>query len=73
MPETPIRSVRVPDDLWKLAREEAESRDETVTDPIVRALTRYTQHRRAAQQRTANRLSVASDTLNTNPNGDSAP
>jgi hypothetical protein len=37
---TPPRSVRVPDELWEKAK--AEARGETVTDAIVRYLTRYT-------------------------------
>lgn len=40
-PHTPQRSIRVPDDVWEAARAEAESRGETVTDVIVRALKRY--------------------------------
>jgi macrodomain Ter protein organizer (MatP/YcbG family) len=39
---TPPRSVRVPDELWEKAKAEAERRGETVTDAIVRYLTRYT-------------------------------
>jgi macrodomain Ter protein organizer (MatP/YcbG family) len=38
---TPPRSVRVPDDVWQSAKDEAERRGETVTDAIVRFLTRY--------------------------------
>lgn len=38
---TPPRSIRVPDDVWKAAQEEAERRGETVTAAIVRFLRRY--------------------------------
>lgn len=38
---TVIRSVRVADDLWKRAQRVAKSRDESVTEVIVQALTRY--------------------------------
>lgn len=40
-PATPIRTVRVPDELWEAAKRAAADRDETVTDVIIRALTRY--------------------------------
>ena len=40
-PKTPARSVRVPDDLWRAAQAKAEERGETVTDAILRALSRY--------------------------------
>jgi hypothetical protein len=40
-PATPIRSVRVSDDLWETAQKVASDRGETVTDVIIRALTRY--------------------------------
>lgn len=40
-PATPGRSVRVPDELWESAIHVACDRDETVTDVIIRALTRY--------------------------------
>lgn len=36
------RSIRVPDDVWNAAKDEAARRGETVTDAIVRALRRYT-------------------------------
>ena len=38
---TPARSVRVPEDVWQRAKEEAERRDETVSDAVVRFLRRY--------------------------------
>lgn len=38
---TPLRAVRVSDDLWEAAKRVAADRDETVTDVIVRALERY--------------------------------
>lgn len=40
-PKTKARSVRVPDDLWDAAKRRAEERGETVTDVLIRALTRY--------------------------------
>jgi len=40
-PATPLHSVRVDQDLWDAALRIAQDRDETVTDVIVRALTRY--------------------------------
>lgn len=40
-PATPKRSVRVPDELWEAAMRVAQDRGETVTDVILRALTRY--------------------------------
>lgn len=40
-PKTPVRSVRVPDDLWAAVKAEAERRGETVTDVVVRALSTY--------------------------------
>jgi hypothetical protein len=38
---TPIRGVRVPDDVWEAAKAEAARRGETVTDAVLRALVRY--------------------------------
>lgn len=38
---TPPRSIRVPDEIWNAAKEAAERRGETVTDAVVRFLTRY--------------------------------
>ena len=40
-PATPLRSVRIPDDLWQLALEVAEKNGETVSDVIRRALVEY--------------------------------
>lgn len=40
-PKTPKRSVRVPDDLWQAVKIKARDRGETVTEVIIRALTRY--------------------------------
>lgn len=39
--ETPIRSVRVPDDLWIAAQRVAADRGDSLTAVIVRALRRY--------------------------------
>jgi hypothetical protein len=38
---TPPRSVRVSDPVWEAAKAEADRRGETVTDAVVRFLTRY--------------------------------
>lgn len=38
---TPGRSLRIPDPLWKSAKETAAARGETVTDVVIRALDRY--------------------------------
>lgn len=40
-PKTPIRGVRVPDELWEAARATAEERGETVSDVVRRALEAY--------------------------------
>ena len=40
-PRTPLRSFRVPDDLWDAAKAEATRRGETVTDALVRFLRDY--------------------------------
>lgn len=41
MSATPIRNIRVPDDLWRAAQVEAENRRETVSAVIIRALAAY--------------------------------
>ena len=42
MPDgTPLRNVRVPDDLWQSAMSKALDRDETLSDVIRKALERY--------------------------------
>ena len=40
-PKTPLRNVRVSDDLWNAAMAMAEQRGETLSDVIRRALERY--------------------------------
>lgn len=40
-PKTPLRSMRIPDDVWAAAQKRAAERGETVTAVIVRALRRY--------------------------------
>ena len=40
-PKTPIRGVRVPDDLWTKAQRVAADRGESVSDEVRRALERY--------------------------------
>ena len=41
MNPTPIRTVRVPDDVWQAAQDRAAEKGETVSAVIVRALKRY--------------------------------
>lgn len=43
---TPLRSVRVPDEVWEAAKLEAEARGETVSEAVVRFLRRYGASRR---------------------------
>ena len=38
---TPIRTFRIPDDLWLAAQERADERGESVTAVVIRALQRY--------------------------------
>lgn len=40
-PATPNRTFRCPDDLWEAAQRKAADEGETVTDVLIRALTRY--------------------------------
>ena len=40
-PKTPVRSVRIPDDVWRAAQAKAAAEGETVTDVVLRALRRY--------------------------------
>lgn len=44
--KTPLRNVRVPDDLWDDVKAKAEQRGETVTDVILRALHAYVRDKR---------------------------
>lgn len=41
MNPTPIRTVRVPDDVWQAAQDRAAEKGESVSAVIVRALKRY--------------------------------
>jgi predicted transcriptional regulator len=41
MSPTPLRAIRVPDDLWTAAAEIAEERDENLSEIVRAALTRY--------------------------------
>ena len=41
---TPIRTVRVPDEVWQAAQERAKAEGTTVTAVILRALARYAKH-----------------------------
>jgi hypothetical protein len=45
---TPLRNVRVTDDVWTAARAIAAARGETVTDVVVRSLERYVKRHAAA-------------------------
>lgn len=38
---TPIRAIRVPEDVWRAAQAEAELRGESVSEAVVRFLKRY--------------------------------
>ena len=40
-PKTPMRSLRVADDLWEAAQAKAQERGESVSDVIRKALERY--------------------------------
>jgi hypothetical protein len=40
-PKTPLRNIRVPNDLWQMAMAKAVERGETVSDVVRRALERY--------------------------------
>jgi len=40
-PKTPLRNVRVSEELWQKVKAKAESKGETVSDVIRRALERY--------------------------------
>lgn len=40
-PRTPVRSVRIPDEVWEALRRRADERGETITDVILRAIHRY--------------------------------
>lgn len=42
-PKTPLRSVRVPDELWTSAKRQAATDNRTVTDIVIAALETYTQ------------------------------
>lgn len=38
---TPLRNIRIPDDLWNRARATADARGETVSEVVRKALTKY--------------------------------
>jgi predicted CopG family antitoxin len=40
-PKTPLRSFRIPDDVYKAAQVKAEAKGESVSDVVRRALERY--------------------------------
>ena len=39
--KTPVRNLRVPDDIWRAAQEKAKAEDRTLTDVLVAYLKRY--------------------------------
>lgn len=41
MANTPLRNIRIGDDLWQHAKAVAEAREETLTDVLRQALERY--------------------------------
>lgn len=45
-PKTPIRSFRVPDEVYRPAQEKAAERGESLTDVVKRALERYAKPRK---------------------------
>ena len=53
MANTMPRSMRIPEDLWTAAVAHAAAREETVTEVVVRALTRYVETTKAAPARRA--------------------
>lgn len=38
---TPRRTIRVPDELWEAVKRKAADEGETITEVVIRALTRY--------------------------------
>lgn len=44
--KTPLRNIRVPDELWEAAKAEAKGEGRTLTDVIVSDLHRYVNRRR---------------------------
>jgi hypothetical protein len=60
--ETPLKNIRVPQDLWDAAKEEAAAEGRTLTDVILGDLHRYVTRRRR-ERGVADRPSGA-------PNGD---
>lgn len=40
-PKTPIRTFRIPDDLWSAAQAKAEERGDNLSEVVRRALQRY--------------------------------
>jgi len=52
-PKTPVRSVRVSDQIWSVLKRIARSRGETVTSVVVSALREYAERWLAAQGESA--------------------
>lgn len=44
-PRTPLKSFRIPEDLYRAAMEKADAKGETVSDVVRRALERYVKAR----------------------------
>ena len=42
-PKTPVRTIRVPDDLWEAAQAKAKARGDSVSQVVRDALRRYVQ------------------------------
>jgi predicted transcriptional regulator len=42
-PKTPVRGIRVPDDLWNAARAKASARSDSLSQVIREALRKYVQ------------------------------
>lgn len=40
-PATPVRTVRISDEVWQALRQRADERGETVTDVVLRAIRLY--------------------------------
>lgn len=49
-PKTPLRSFRIPDDLYLAAQAAAEANSETVTDVVRRALTGYVRRNKVSSE-----------------------
>lgn len=41
MPKTPVRSIRIPDELWDLVKRRADDEAKTMTEVVIDALKRH--------------------------------